>query len=54
MSELGPCGQSSQWVSVFVVVVNALQALGIAFIAARAARKNREDKNGHSRVGDEL
>lgn len=49
--QMGPCGPTSVALHAFIVIVNALQAIGIAYIVQRAARKNREDANGkrHSR-----
>lgn len=46
MMEGGPCGPTQTWLHVFIVLVNAIQAMGIAYIAHRAARKNREERNG--------
>lgn len=50
MDQLGPCGPSSQWLHAFIVVINAFQAIGVAYVVQRAARKNREERrtNGHS------
>lgn len=48
MSEVGPCMQMSVGLHVFIVFMNVVQSVAIAYLAQRAARKNREDKNGIS------
>ena len=47
MQELGPCGPASTWLHVFIVTINAFQAVAIAYIAQRTVRKNRQERNGN-------
>jgi hypothetical protein len=48
MFDTGPCSQDGSFMRIFILVANVLQAIGVAYVAQRAARKNREDKNGHA------
>jgi len=44
MIEMGPCQPPSMAMHAFIVVMNVVQTVALAFVAQRAARKNREDK----------
>lgn len=44
----GPCGPYANLIHVAIVVIQSIQAVGVAYMVQRAARKNREDRNGHS------
>jgi len=52
MESAGPCTPQSVFLHAFIVVINAVQAVGIAYLAQRAVRKNREDRtaNGSSKA----
>jgi hypothetical protein len=43
----GPCFLQSVFLHAFIVVINAVQAVGIAYLAQRAVRKNREDRTAN-------
>jgi len=47
MLDSGPCISPRGWFEAFVVIMNAFQAIGVAYVVQRAARKNREDRNGN-------
>lgn len=45
--QAGPCGMQSEWLHAFIIVINAFQAVSVAYLAQRAVRKNREDRDGN-------
>lgn len=47
MDQLVQCQQTSPLVHMFIITMNVVQTLALAYIAQRAVRKNREDKNGN-------
>jgi len=49
MFEHTPCGETSAVVHLAIVAMNAIQSVLVAFIAARAVRKNREDRSRERR-----
>ena len=46
IEQCGPTPHESEWLKAFLIVVNALQAIGVAYVVQRAYRKNAEDRNG--------
>lgn len=50
MIEFQPCQPTTMGMHAFIIVMNMVQTITLAYIAQRAVRKNREDKssNGHS------
>lgn len=50
MQDIGPCGPSSQLLHAFIILVNAFQAVLIAWLANRARSKDVAEKrrNGHT------
>lgn len=47
MIEMQPCMPQSIGLHAFLAVMQVLQAVALAYIAQRAVRKNREDRNGN-------
>jgi len=47
MNGCGPTPEMSSLLHAFLIVMNVIQAIGIAYVTQRAVRKNREDKNGN-------
>lgn len=49
IDQVGPCGQTSQGMHAFIVIMNVLQSVLLALVAQRAVRKNRDERraNGH-------
>ncbi len=50
MAELGPCGPTSGALHVFIIIVNAFQAVVIAWLANRRRKADEREhrRNGHS------
>lgn len=50
MIEMAPCQPTSMAMHAFMIVMNMVQTVVLAYIAQRAVRKNREDRssNGHN------
>jgi hypothetical protein len=49
--QLSPCEHTSEGMRVFIIVMNVVQTLVLAYIAQRAVRKNREDQRNNGSSG---
>jgi len=45
--QMPPCQPTTAAMHVFIVIMNVVQTIVLAYIAQRAVRKNREDRNGN-------
>ena len=46
IEQCGPSTADPTWLKAFLIIMNAFQAIGVAYVVQRAARKNREERNG--------
>lgn len=47
MMQLQPCQPTSMAMHAFIVMMNVIQTVALAYVAQRALRKNKEERNGN-------
>lgn len=48
MDQTLPCAMGTNWLHLAIVTLQMVQTVVVAYLANRARRKNREDRNGVS------
>lgn len=47
MMQMSPCQPTTAGMHAFIIFMNVLQTIALAYVAQRAVRKNKEEKNGN-------
>ena len=52
MIDVGPCTQQSIGLHAFIVLINMVQAVALAYLAQRAVRKDNAESKANSQSGN--